>query len=457
MRIVCLTSLRELEPYADDWDRLAAGMPFRTWTWLSGWWRHYGPLRDADVMRLQLAVLCAFDDAETLVGIAPWYLETSTLRGRMLKALGSGEVCSDYLGILCQPSLSDLVCEAMAEFLVEQNHSDDSAALRWDLLNLDGIDAGDREITALAMHLAQNGCTAYQRPGPSCWRLSLPTQWDAYFGSLSKNLRRDAKRMDRDYINTGRAVLHSVEGLGQLPYAMNVLLELHQRRRRTLGEAGCFNSVRFTTFYRNVVPRLFCQGQVDFYWLELDGKPVAAEYQLVGNGILYEYQAGLDPDAMECQPGKLLNLAILRRAIERGYHQYDFLRGDEPYKARFGAQARPNIELRIVPHSSGARLRNRLWLAGSNMKQWLNHARNCMTTHGQGHGTPHDGVSPIAPNYFHAMPAAAMVCNMQTDAQQTCDRPMCDPPTCDSSTVGSHACDIQSVSEPTTPHTTSDS
>ena len=86
MRVRCLTSLKKLEPYADDWERLAEGMPFRSWTWLQHWWRHYG-LEDNDAARQRLAVLCVFD-ARTLVGIAPWYYEYTAIRGRTLRPLG---------------------------------------------------------------------------------------------------------------------------------------------------------------------------------------------------------------------------------------------------------------------------------------------------------------------------------------------------------------------------------
>ena len=112
------------------------------------------------------------------------------------------------------------------------------------------------------------------------------------------------------------------------------------------------------------MPDLLRHGQLQFYWLELDGQPVAAEYQLVGNGVLYAYQAGVDPAAMEHQPGNLINLAILRQAIDGGYRAFDFLRGDEPYKARFGAQPRPSVEFRVAPHRPVAQLRHNLWLAG---------------------------------------------------------------------------------------------
>ena len=111
--------------------------------------------------------------------------------------------------------------------------------------------------------------------------------------------------------------LHVVTRLDELPRAMEILVDLHQRRRQALGEPGCFASPRFLGFFRDVVPELLRRGQVQLYWLELDGKPAAAEYHLAGGGVLYVYQAGVDPDLLAHQPGKLINLMILRRAIER--------------------------------------------------------------------------------------------------------------------------------------------
>jgi hypothetical protein len=74
---------------------------------------------------------------------------------------------------------------------------------------------------------------------------------------------------------------------------------------------------------------------------------------------------------MEHQPGKLINAAIMRQAITSGYRAFDFLRGDERYKARFGGQARPTVEYRIAPHRPVARLRHNLWIVGSRVKRWM--------------------------------------------------------------------------------------
>jgi hypothetical protein len=371
MRTVCISSLDELAPYADDWESLSGGVPFRSWTWLCHWWRHYGPQNEAESLHSRLAVLCVFDDSDTLVGIAPWYIDTSVRHGRVLRPLGSGKVCSEYLSVLCHRALEEPVMDALAEYLLQNTHDDRPDTLHWDLLNWDSVDVEDRVVTGLVERLDKAGCTVDRRPGMSCWRLELPTSWESYVASLGKSQRRTVRRLEREMAQADNLVLHTTTQPDELPQAMDILVNLHQRRRKMLGEEGCFASERFMKFYRDVVPELLRQGRVQLHWLELGGKPIAAEYQLLGNGIVYVYQAGVDPDAMEHEPGNLINLKILRQAIEHGIRAYDFLRGDEQYKARFGAEPRPSTDYRIVPCRAVAQLRHGIWRAGKNVKQWM--------------------------------------------------------------------------------------
>ena len=48
--------------------------------------------------------------------------------------------------------------------------------------------------------------------------------------------------------------------------------------------------------------------------------------------------SGLDPAAFAAlSPGVVLTAAAIERAIDLGRAEFDFLRGDEEYKYRFGA------------------------------------------------------------------------------------------------------------------------
>lgn len=371
MRVYCLTSLDELAPYADEWERLAAGAPFRGWAWLSTWWRHYGPQSDAETVRKHLATLCVFDNDDALVGIAPWYLECSAMRGRVLRPLGSGEVCSEYSGILCLPGREEAVVESLAEFLLQNAFDEDPEALHWDLLHLDSINAEDREVFSLVEHLSVSHCLVHRRPGMNCWRLELPADWDQYLAVIGKKRRRNIRNVEKGLLGTERATLRRVQTLDELPQAMDILVDLHQRRRKSLGDVGCFASQRFLAFHRDVVSELLRRGQLLFCWLELDGKPVAAEYLLVGNGIAYAYQSGVAPEMLEHQPGNMINVAVLKLAIAGGYRMIDYLRGDEQYKSRLGAKPHPTVEFRVAPALPAARLRHNLWIAGRSVKDWM--------------------------------------------------------------------------------------
>ena len=116
------------------------------------------------------------------------------------------------------------------------------------------------------------------------------------------------------------------------------------------------------------------ESRLGLHWAELDGRPIAAEYQLLGADVVYCYQGGIEPDAADLSPGQIATLCTFKTAIEQGYRAIDFLRGDEPYKQRWRARRCPTEELRIVADRATAQLHHVAWLAGYDAKQWLKSA-----------------------------------------------------------------------------------
>ena len=72
-------------------------------------------------------MLAVYDDAiesaarndreRRLIGIAPWYLDRTMVKGNVLRWLGSGEVCTDHLSLICRPEDREQVAAAVAETL----------------------------------------------------------------------------------------------------------------------------------------------------------------------------------------------------------------------------------------------------------------------------------------------------------------------------------------------------
>ncbi len=336
MRVTLRTDFESVAAHLSLWNELAGGVPFRLWQWAEAWWRHYGCDVNGRPKRFQqLFVLTVANGEGRIVGIAPWHRLQSRSGSRIVRFLGDGEVCSDYLTILCRSENEAAVTNALADWLTDAAINDSSNKdCRWDRLDLTGVDAADSPVNRLLIELQYRGSLVHHCTALNSWRVPLSSTWEEFLMVLSKPHRNRLRRADRNYMQSGRVTVRHVRDESELPEAFDVLIGLHQRRWQRRGMSGCFASGPFQAFHREIAARLFAEGKANIGWLELDGKPVAAEYRLYGGGVVYAYQSGIDPQRLDVQPGELANMAAVRAAIEHGYTAYDFLRGDEPYKAR---------------------------------------------------------------------------------------------------------------------------
>jgi CelD/BcsL family acetyltransferase involved in cellulose biosynthesis len=367
-----ITAASELAALEVAWNALADGIPLRSWDWLATWWNYYGAADAEQAADQQLFVLAVYDDkigstknsAKTLIGIAPWFLDRSAIKGSVIRFLGSGEVCTDHLSLICRPEESARVAAAIAGFLTAS--CDD-----WDLVELNAIDADDGPITALLAALEERECIITRHATDQYWVLDLPASWEEYLASISKSHRKQLRQLERRVLESNRARWHRVTNADDLPHAWDKLVDLHQRRRLSLGEPGCFASRAFHDFHREVVTRLIARNQLRMSWLELDGTPAAAEYHLADATTTYAYQGGVDPDRLGEEPGRLSTILCLRAAIDEGHRKLDFMRGDEPYKAHWRATPHPTFDCRVVPNRRLARLRGRVLNLGGAVTDWI--------------------------------------------------------------------------------------
>lgn len=338
-----------LASLASAWKSIAGGVPFREPAWQLTWWKHYGEAGPERPRRRLFAL--AVERGDQLVGLAPWYVEQTTVGGDVLRTLGSGEVCSEYLTIPCAAGVEEDVAAALAEYLCE------STQTCWDRLDFDASVVGDPVIGALVDELVARGVDVEWRPGVNCWRIALPTTWDGYLAMLSKSHRKQLRRLVERTLDTPRAVWHTTRNEGQFDGDWQQVVDLHQRRRRALGQIGCFADRKFAAFHADAARQFLRDGRLRLHRLELDGRPVAAEYHLVGDSTVYAYQSGLDPEVLDEEPGRLAAIAVLRNAIAEGLTHYDLLRGDEPYKAHWRAEPMPTENISLAAPRWSSRLR----------------------------------------------------------------------------------------------------
>ncbi len=296
----------DVESNAAIWNRLAAGNPFLSWEWLGSWWNHFGDQRELFVL--------AIHDGGHIQGFAPWYIEQRPGRGRVVRFLGSGKASSDHLTLLCEDSQANVVAAAVAEYLV----ADDEGG-GWDHLELTGVDAEDVAILALATELERRGHLVSRRPGVACYSLDLASGWDAYLEGRSKGSRRRIKRWIESCGPEQPYELTKLATPAAIKKFWPTFIELHQQRRRSLGESGCFDEPGFEAFLAEASDKLAAIGQCHCLVVSQrhDGRPIAVEYLLTTPETTYYYQSGIDPDSADARPGSIALANSIRNTILR--------------------------------------------------------------------------------------------------------------------------------------------
>nr|WP_095871750.1 GNAT family N-acetyltransferase [Streptomyces sp. TLI_235] len=141
---------------------------------------------------------------------------------------------------------------------------------------------------------------------------------------------------------------------------MDTVLALHRLRRAALGRPTTFDEHRRPLHLR-LLERSAAATAPDgqgpaFCLAEHGGRTVGALYGFRWNGSFAYYQIGWDQAWAPLRLGTVLISETVRACAEQGLHTFDFLRGTEPYKYRFGAVDHHD-DTRLLPRGpSGALL-----------------------------------------------------------------------------------------------------
>lgn len=327
-----------------EWDALlersGERSPFLTWEWLYPWWQHLG--RDKE-----LYLLTVRDTSGQLVGLAPLCRSWTGLgiwdRRRVLEFLGTGDVASDYLNIIVDPSPGCTVLAALVEYLVA-HHAE------WDMLSLTDVDEKAWALSMIRTLFQTRGFDAVTstRPGHSCPYTRLDGGWDGYLQSRSSNFRRQLKRKHDRLMAQPGARFETIDRAEELPRAIETLITLHRGRRATRGGTTALEDGSVVAFLRAATPLLQERRWLRLCALVAGGRPLAMLYGLAYRDTFYFYQSGWDVDWSALAPGMVLHGWCIQHACAEGLSEYDFLRGEESYKARWAPYVRRTTRLDIV-------------------------------------------------------------------------------------------------------------
>jgi len=362
VRTRVIEKVSDLERLVPAWRRLlssaARAEPVSTPLWLLSWWRVFG---EADGRALRVL---AVEDGGDLIGLVPLSWRNATHRRaipvRRVELLATGEdeadeIGSDYVGATVAPAREEEVACAIA-------HAIGHDLGDWDELRMTAMNGEDPFVDKLAGALRDSGVDATLSPKVDAPYVSLPGAWEEYLRALGPTRRYAVTRSLRElekWAGSRGWRLRTARTAEELREGLRVLTELHSERWSAAGRTGVFASERFASFHDEVMPRLLAGedgASLDLIWLVVGETPIAATYNVVFRNKIYFYQSGRRIDVPKAvRPGIAIHALAIRRAIESGRTEYDFLAGASRYKRDLALAVRPIVELRAVASTLRAR------------------------------------------------------------------------------------------------------
>ncbi len=343
--VVATTTVAGRQGFADlepEWRTLADRCPtatvFQTYEWNAAWWRNLGrrPGR-----RLRLLTFRDAGDGR-LVGLAP--LMTSFWYGtplRRLSFLGTG--ASDYLDVVAAPGHEPQVIEA---FYAELRRSGG-----WQIADLQQLREGG--VLRALPPTPESGLSHFDADGEACPFLALPGDWETLTRQFGKKTRANIGYYDRGLQKVYEVEAGYVADTQTLDGEMTRLFELHQRRWNQRWLPGVFGSRAVQEFHRDAARSLLARGWLRLFTLKLDGETQACLYCFAfGDRVCY-YQGGFEPTLAKWSLGTVLTARAMQSAIGEGRAVFDFLRGDEPYKAKWTQAATMNVRRVVTKRGFG--------------------------------------------------------------------------------------------------------
>lgn len=318
----------ELEPLASEWNALLAEsvthVPFLRHEYLHTWWETRG---GGEWPEAELAVVVARQDGQ-LVGIAPLFSTHNRDGILSLLLLGSIEI-SDYLDLITR--LADL--HAFVSGLFNFLSSPSSGLPAWSILDWHNLLETSPTLPVLKVEAEQRGWAFLQEQTYHAPSIPLAGDFDIYLSGIDKKQRHEIRRKMRR-ANENGSQLHwfMVTDAASLDDEVDAFLALMAEEPE---------KAKFLTDSMRQQMHLSCRAAFENGWLQLafleaSGKKAAGYLNFDYLNQIWVYNSGLDRNYLDLSPGWVLLAYLLEWANENKRTCFDFMRGNEEYKYRFG-------------------------------------------------------------------------------------------------------------------------
>jgi CelD/BcsL family acetyltransferase involved in cellulose biosynthesis len=349
-------SFKELKNLAVEWNALLHesinDVPFLRHEYLHTWWETRGGGEWPDS---ELAVVVAHQEGR-LAGVAPLFAAKNREGNSALLLLGSIEI-SAYLDLIVRPADLSGFIQGLLDFLAHCGPAGlsvpapEAESKPWQMLDWQNIPESSPMLPVLKAEAEKRGWAYAQERTYHAPSIPLSEDFETYLSGIDKKQRHEIRRkMRRAEENGSNVRWYFAADEATLESDVDAFMAMMAEEPE---------KAKFLTEEMRWQMQLACRAASEHGWLQLaflevDGQKAAGYLNFDYLNRVWIYNSGIDRRFLELSPGWVLLGYLLQWANENRRLEFDFMRGDEDYKYRFGAVDRYLVRAKVTRSSNAA-------------------------------------------------------------------------------------------------------
>ena len=307
-----------------------SGLPFLTFDWCVGWWKH---LREDKLgIRDSLFVRALRSPTGALQAVAPLMITRRPAVGpfciRHLQFFGADPNITEVRGVLA-PLDRQLEAHRVLIAHLREVSSD------WDTFTLSGVPK-EGELSELVAGAFTHSEWTKETPD---FVLTLAPTWDEFKGKLSRNIKESLRKCYNSLKRDGHEFKVEVTtARGDVAPALDRFFRLHQARAElsgTVNHRNVFDATMARRFLTDVCERFADRDALRIFALKIGDKTAAMRVGFVLQDSLYLYYSGYDPEFAKYSVMTTLVAEAIKYAIEQRFVTVNLSTGNDVSKTRW--------------------------------------------------------------------------------------------------------------------------
>lgn len=347
MKITAISTFKDLSGFESSWKKVfrdsGSSNIFISWEWSSLWLKHFA--EDGSIFVLKA------EEGGDVVGIAPMILV-------------SGQVCfiggalADYTDFMILRDQKEVIA-GMLDFIFTKTE--------WRIISFLRIPESSPNLIPLRELLSGTAYLSRVKAAGVSPFIRISGSWDDYYKGKSKGLRQDIRTAYNKFSSIGE-MKYDDYNKDNAEEILNAFFEMHRKRQEGKLGVSLYEKQENRAFFTELAPVFHAAGYSDLSALRINGRIISAVFALKYKKNFFYWIPVFDPEFLKYSPGKVHIQMLLKKCFEEGYREFDFMRGDEPYKYKWADGSVSSYEVKIYKSKSRCRL--------DAIKDWaVNHIR----------------------------------------------------------------------------------